>query len=51
MIGILLQAGSVGVYQANIGVIATFTLIMFLKSFSLLDISPNGMSEILNAPI
>ena len=31
-IGILLQACSVGVYQANIGVIASFTIIVFLKS-------------------
>ena len=31
-IGIGLQAGSVGVYQANIGVIVAFTIIVFLKS-------------------
>lgn len=41
VIGILLQAGSVGVYQANIGVIATFTLIMFLKSLDYEEITDN----------
>lgn len=39
VIGILLQACSVGVYQANIGVIASFTVIVFLKSLDEGEIS------------
>lgn len=31
LMGILLQACSIGVYQANVGVIASFTIIVFLK--------------------
>lgn len=45
VIGILLQACSLGVYQANIGVIAAFTVIIFLKSLD--EGEDNGILPIL----
>lgn len=43
--GILLQACSIGVYQANIGVIASFTVIVFLRSLD--EGEDNGIVPIL----
>lgn len=45
VMGILLQACSVGVYQANIGVIAAFTIIVFLWSLDTEKV--NGIAPIL----
>lgn len=38
-LGVALQACSVGVYQANIGVIASFTIIVFFKSLDYEEVS------------